>query len=243
MSWNWPTFLHYIGAGFILHGVWTTVWLTAVSMVCGITIGLVAAILCVWGHPLARAFYTGYTTLIRGTPLLVQLVFVYSGLPAFGMRLDVAESALLALSVNEGAYVAEIIRAGIESIHHGQMEAAQALGMTYWKAMRVVVLPQAARTAVPPLGNQVNSMLKSTSLVSVISMEELFRATEEAIQTTFRVLELFAVASIYYLLLTGLWTLVQHSIERRLSRSIRHRGGRTGGSWGAPPAIESVTPT
>ncbi len=243
MSWSWSAFLRYLPAGFILHGVWTTVWLTAISMACGITIGLVAAILYVWGHPIARACYAGYTTLIRGTPLLVQLVFVYSGLPAFGIRLGVAESALLALSVNEGAYVAEIIRAAIESVHRGQMEAAQALGMTYWKAMRVVLLPQAARTAVPPIGNQVNSMLKSTSLVSVISMEELFRATEEAIQSSFRVLELFAVASIYYLALTGAWTLIQRAIERRLARSVTRRRGGPGDSRTARPVLESVTPT
>lgn len=225
IPWSWSVFLTYLPASFILHGVWTTVWLTALSMAAGTAIGVVAAVLYVWGNPLARLVYMGYTTLIRGTPLLVQLVFVYTGLPAFGIRLGVAESAILALSLNEGAYVAEIMRAGIESISRGQMEAAEALGMTYGQAMRVVILPQAARTVVPPIGNHVNSMLKSTSLVSVISMEELFRATEETIQTSFRVLELFAVASVYYLALTGAWTLIQRYIEARLAVSVTRRGG------------------
>lgn len=215
MDWSWEAFFRYLHSIDIIRGVWTTVWLTAVSMTLGIAIGLFSALLLKLNHPLTKALYSLYTTVIRGTPLLVQLVFAYTALPRLGIRLSVAESAILALSVNEGAYVAEIIRAAIESVHRGQMEAATALGMTYWKAMRVVILPQAARTATPVIGNQVNSMLKATSLVSVISMEELFRTTEELIQSTFRVLELFTVASIYYLILTALWSFVQRALERR----------------------------
>jgi polar amino acid transport system permease protein len=216
VAWDWAAFFRYLHSIDILRGVWTTVWLTAVSMTIGIILGLFSALLLRLNHPITTALYSLYTTVIRGTPLLVQLVFAYTALPRFGIRLSVAESAILALSVNEGAYVAEIMRAAIDSVHRGQMEAATALGMTYWKAMRVVILPQAARTAAPVIGNQVNSMLKATSLVSVISMEELFRTTEELIQSTFRVLELFTVASIYYLLLTTVWTFVQRALERWL---------------------------
>lgn len=231
MDWSWTSFFKYIHSIDILRGVWTTAWLTAVSMAAGIAIGLISALLLRLNHPITKALYGFYTTVVRGTPLLVQLVFVYSALPRFGIRLSVAESAILALSINEGAYVAEIMRAAIDSVHRGQMEAATALGMSYWKAMRVVILPQAARTAAPVIGNQVNSMLKATSLVSVISMEELFRTTEELIQSTFRVLELFAVASIYYLLLTAVWTLVQHWLERWLEFPPgRSRRGTLGGS-------------
>ncbi|MGH7659469.1 MAG: amino acid ABC transporter permease [Vulcanimicrobiaceae bacterium] len=213
VQWDWAAFFNYLRSVDILRGVWTTVWLTAISMTAGIFLGLFSALLLRLNHPLTKAFYSAYTTVIRGTPLLVQLVFAYTALPRFGIRLSVAESAILALSVNEGAYVAEIMRAAIDSVHRGQMEAATALGMTYWKAMRVVILPQAARTAAPVIGNQVNSMLKATSLVSVISMEELFRTTQELIQSTFRVLELFTVASIYYLILTTLWGFVQRALE------------------------------
>ena len=213
MEWSWPDFFTYLHSIDILRGAWTTVWLTAISMSAGIVLGLFSALLLRLNLPITKALYSIYTTVIRGTPLLVQLVFVYTALPRFGIRLSVAESAILALSVNEGAYVAEIMRAAIDSVHRGQMEAATALGMTYWKAMRVVILPQAARTAAPAIGNQVNSMLKATSLVSVISMEELFRTTQELIQSTFRVLELFSVASIYYLLLTTAWSFIQRWLE------------------------------
>lgn len=216
MEWDWAAFFRYLHSIDIVRGAWTTVWLTAVSMTAGIVLGLFSALLLKLNHPLTKTLYSLYTTVIRGTPLLVQLVFCYTALPRLGIRLSVAESAILALSVNEGAYVAEIMRAAIDSVHRGQMEAATALGMTYWKAMRVVILPQAARTAAPVIGNQVNSMLKATSLVSVISMEELFRTTEELIQSTFRVLELFTVASIYYLILTTLWGFVQRGLERWL---------------------------
>jgi polar amino acid transport system permease protein len=216
VDWSWQAFFHYLHSIDILRGVWTTVWLTAISMTIGIAIGLGSALLLKLDHPVTKAFYAAYTTVIRGTPLLVQLVFVYSALPRFGVRLSVAESAVLALSINEGAYIAEIMRAAIDAVARGQMEAAMALGMSYWKAMRVIIIPQAARTATPVIGNQVNSMLKATSLVSVISMEELFRTTEELIQSTFRVLELFGVATIYYLLLTFLWGFVQRGLERWL---------------------------
>lgn len=216
MTWDWAAFFSYLHSIDIIRGAWTTVWLTAVSMSAGIVLGLFAALLLRLNHPVTKVLYSLYTTVIRGTPLLVQLVFAYTALPRFGIRLSVTESAILALSVNEGAYVAEIMRAAIDSVHRGQMEAATALGMTYWKAMRVVILPQAARTAAPVIGNQVNSMLKATSLVSVISMEELFRTTQELIQSTFRVLELFTVASIYYLLLTTIWSFFQRALERFL---------------------------
>jgi polar amino acid transport system permease protein len=199
-----------------LRGVCTTAWLTAVSMALGIAIGLCAAVLYRLNNRVINTFYGAYVTLLRGTPLLVQLYFVYNALPKLGVRLGVVESAILALSLNEGAYLAEVMRSGIDAVSKGQLEAAKALGMTYRQVMRHVVLPQAFRTIAPVIGNQVNGLLKSTSLVSVISMEELFRSTEELRQSTFRTLECFAVALFYYLLLTTTWSLIQRFLEGRL---------------------------
>ena len=228
IAWDWPVFLSSLTSPAMVSGALTTILLTATSIAAGTAIGLLAAVLRELDNGVTRFAYGAYTTIIRGTPLLVQLVFVYTGLPAIGIRFSVIQSAILALSVNEGAYLAEIMRAGIGSIHKGQMEAAQALGMTYFQAMRVVILPQAARTVIPPIGNEVNGLLKSTSLVAVISMEDLFRATEELIQQSFRVLELFTVATIYYLTITGLWTVFQRAIEARLSIVPKPAPGRYG---------------
>jgi polar amino acid transport system permease protein len=132
----------------------------------------------------------------------------------------VIPAALLGLGVNEGAYLAEIIRAGISAVPRGQFEAARAIGMTRTTTMRVVVMPQALRIIIPPLGNAFNGLMKTSSLASVISMEELLRRTELLIQVQFKVLEIFVVAALYYLLLTTLWGLVQHRLEAHFSRSV-----------------------
>jgi polar amino acid transport system permease protein len=230
MEWSWSAFFSYLASPDVLRGVWTTTWLTAVSMTLGVAIGLCAAVLCRLNNRIITGLYVAYVTLLRGTPLLVQLYFMYSGLPKLGVRLDVAEAAILALSLNEGAYLAEVMRSGIDAISKGQLEAAKALGMTYPQVMRHVILPQAFRAIAPVIGNQVNALLKSTSLVSVISMEELFRSTEELRQASFRTLECFAVALFYYLLLTTTWSLIQGQLERRLDvpkgRSERPRQAR-----------------
>ncbi len=228
IGWDWPAFLAYLTSPVMVSGALTTIWLTATSIATGIVIGLFAAVLRELDRPLTRLAYEAYTTIVRGSPLLVQLVFVYTGLPQIGIRFNVIQSAILTLSVNEGAYLAEIMRAGIGSVHKGQMEAAQAIGMTYFQAMRVIILPQAARTVIPPIGNEVNGLLKSTSLVSVISMEDLFRTTEELIQQSFRVVELFTVATIYYLALTGLWTMFQGAVEARLRIAASQAPGQSG---------------
>jgi polar amino acid transport system permease protein len=159
-----------------------------------------------------------YVWLFRGTPLLVQLIIIYTGLPQVGLKFSVVQSALLGLALNEGAYLSEIVRAGIESVPPGQTDAARALGLRGLQTMRLVVLPQALRVIIPPLGNSVNGLLKTTSITSVISMEELLRRTQELIQQRFLVLELFSVAAIYYLLMTSAWDLVQLRLERHFGR-------------------------
>jgi polar amino acid transport system permease protein len=169
-----------------------------------------------------------YVLYFRGTPVIVQLALLYFGLSAiglytfpdihvFGFRVPgIAQAGILGLGLNEGAYMAEIVRAGIISIDPGQMEAVKSIGMRFGQAMRFVVLPQAAKVIVPPLGNEFNNMLKSTTLVVTIGGVELFNAYEQANARLFAPFELFLAASFYYLFLTIVWSLIQMWIERRL---------------------------
>ncbi|MDR7551291.1 MAG: amino acid ABC transporter permease [Armatimonadota bacterium] len=217
-GWDWGAVERYLFNPYLLGGAWTTVWLSVSVMLLGILLGLVAALMRLSRFRLLREAASFYVWLMRGTPLLVQLIIIFTGLPQLGLRLTVLQSALLGFSLNEGAYLSEIIRAGIISVPRGQFEAARGLGMTYGTMMRVVILPQAARVIIPPLGNNFNGLLKTTSLASVISMEELLRRSQMLIQLEFRVLEIFTVAALYYLVLTSLWGLVQRRIEARFAR-------------------------
>jgi polar amino acid transport system permease protein len=172
--------------------------------------------------PLASGAAKAYIWIFRGTPLLVQLIIIYTGLPQLGIKFSVIESALLGLILNEAAYLAEIIRSGILGVSAGQSSAARALGLSSFQVMAYIVLPQAIRIIIPALGNSVNGLLKTTSVCSVISMEELLRKTQILIQEKFMVLELFAVAALYYLLMTSIWDIVQRRIERRFGRAYKN---------------------
>jgi polar amino acid transport system permease protein len=213
VNWSWPFFFEYLTNGFMLRGAWTTVWLSVISMTIGLGLGVVAAMMKMYGNSVVRYIAEFYIWLFRGTPVLIQLVIIYTGLPQLGIRLNVIESAILGLALNEGAYLAEIIRAGIMSVDKGQDDAARSVGMKWRERMYYVILPQATRTIIPPLGNQFNGMLKTTSLASVISMEELMRNAQMLAQINFRVLEVYSVAALWYLLLVSIWGLIQQRIE------------------------------
>ncbi len=216
--WSWEGFFSYLTNGYIFQGAVTTVWLTIAAILLGLLLGLIIALLRMSNVKAFSLFAAGYIWLFRGTPLLVQLIVLYTGLPQLGVRLSVIEAALIGLTLNEAAYLSEIIRAGINAVPAGQQNAARAVGFRSYQVMLYIVLPQAFRIVVPPLGNSINSLLKMTSVTSVISMEELLRRTQILIQEKFMVLELFAVAAIYYLTLTTLWDFAQRRIEARLSR-------------------------
>jgi polar amino acid transport system permease protein len=213
VNWSWPFFFEYLTNGLMLRGAWTTVWLSVISMVLGLGLGVIAAMMKMYGNTIVRYVAEFYIWLFRGTPILIQLVIIYTGLPQLGIRLNVIESAILGLALNEGAYLAEIIRAGIMSVDKGQNDAARSVGMTWRQRMYYVILPQATRTIIPPLGNQFNGMLKTTSLASVISMEELMRSAQMLAQINFRVLEVYLVAALWYLVLVSIWGLIQTRIE------------------------------
>ncbi|MEO0384779.1 MAG: amino acid ABC transporter permease [Pseudomonadota bacterium] len=213
MNWSWDYFFQYLTNGLMMEGAWATIWLSVVSMILGLGLGVLAALFKMYGNKPLQAIANFYIWLFRGTPILIQLVIIYTGLPQLGIRLNVVESAILGLALNEGAYLAEIIRAGIMSVDKGQNDAGRSLGMTWWERMRIVILPQAVRTIIPPLGNQFNGMLKTTSLVSVISMEELMRNAQMLAQVEFRILEVYLVAALWYLLLVSIWSAIQIRIE------------------------------
>lgn len=213
MNWSWDYFFEYLTNGLMIEGAWATIWLSVVSMVIGLGLGVLAALLKMYGNKPLQLTANFYIWLFRGTPILIQLVIIYTGLPQLGIRLNVVESAILGLALNEGAYLAEIIRSGIMSVDKGQNDAGRSLGMTWAERMRIVILPQAVRTIIPPLGNQFNGMLKTTSLVSVISMEELMRNAQMLAQIEFRILEVYLVAALWYLLLVTIWSAIQIRIE------------------------------
>ena len=218
-----------------LRALWTTVYIAVSAQFIGVVLGLVAALMRMSRFPPLRWLSGVYVLVFRGTPLLVQIFFIYFGANLlFGFTLipttlnlglftmdGAIVAGILALGLNEGAYMREITRAGIDSIDKGQMEAARSLGMTHGLAMRRIVLPQAARVIVPPLGNEFNAMLKNTSLVFTIGVYEMFSDAEIHYSTTFQPVEFFGAVAIWYLLLTTIWTLIQSWIERKLNVSDR----------------------
>jgi polar amino acid transport system permease protein len=208
-------FLDALTNQFLLVGVLVTAGLTVAGLAGGLILGLAIALLRSSGNRVLGGVARGYIWFFRGTPLLIQMVMVYSGLPQVGIKFGVLVSVIVTLVLNEAAYMAEIIRGGFLAVPAGQNDAAKALGLSRTQALRMVILPQAVRIILPALGNSVNGLLKATSIASVISMEELMRRSEMIMQVKFDVLEVFAAAAVYYLVLTTLWDRVQRWLERR----------------------------
>ena len=198
-----------------------TLWISISAMLLGIALGLVLALMQQGRlRPLRWLAWT-YLWLFRGTPVLLQIIFAFNVLPGFGVILSGPVCAVLALGLHEAAYMTEIIRGGLSAVTAGQRDAARALGMSEWRVMRLVVLPQALRLVVPPVGNQFIGMLKLSALVSVIGVRELLLAAEQAASGTFRYLEALSAAGLYYLAFTTVLMSLQHMLERRLGRSGR----------------------
>jgi len=224
------TSLYYLWkiAPLLLLGAVMTLFLTIISVFNGIVIGTFAGMARVVPFRLLNVIAGAYVNFFRGTPLLVQIFMIHFGLPPvlgslFGdgtpIPLNPFLSALSALSINSGAYVAEIIRAGIQSIDRGQMEAARSLGMSYWQAMRHIILPQAVKRVIPPLGNEFIAMLKDSSLVSVIGMEELVRKAQVIVTRTYRPTETWLGVGLVFLMMTLPFTKIVTELERRLKTS------------------------
>ncbi|MDD2200846.1 MAG: amino acid ABC transporter permease [Firmicutes bacterium] len=187
----------------LMTGAKMTIELAAIAVAIGLVIGSFAGIARVSGNRVVKIIAGTYVDFIRGTPLLVQLFLVYFGLPTLIHRpVPAFMAAIVAMGINSGAYVAEIVRAGIQSIDKGQTEAARSLGLTSAQTMRYIIFPQAFRRIIPPLGNEFIAMLKDSSLVSVIALEDLLRKGQVVITRTFRPFEVYAVVALIYLVMT-----------------------------------------
>ena len=197
-----------------------TLQITFFGVLLGLLIGLVVALGRLSKNRAVSSLAKAYIFLIRGTPLLVQLFIVYYGLTSI-VTIAPIPSAIMALAVHNGAYIAEIFRGSIQSIHYGQMEAARSLGMTRAKAMRRIVLPQAFKRAVPSLGNQLIIALKDSSLASTIAVPELMLKGRQMGSSTFMYMEMFIIVGIWYLLMTSVLTFIVHRVEEKLKVSDR----------------------
>jgi polar amino acid transport system permease protein len=206
-----------ISAGPLARGLWLTLEISAVSLVFALLLGLVVGLARVSRNPAIADLAVFYVELIRGTPLLVQLYIVYYFIGDL-LHLSAFAAGVAALSVFTGAYVAEIVRAGIQSVHRGQTEAAQSLGLSGFQAMRFVILPQATRRILPPLAGQFINLIKDSSLVSVIALMDLTKAGREVVSSTFSPFEVWFTVAIMYLLLTGSLSWAVRRLEKRLQK-------------------------
>ncbi|PSJ56854.1 ABC transporter permease [Mesorhizobium soli] len=252
--------LEYLFKDVTLRGVGVTLFLTTVSMAAGLAGAVVLAMMHLSDNSVLSGIARLYTWLFRGTPILVQLIFWgYLGifipelslsLPGIGTIFSVPTAqvvtpmvaAMLALSLNEAAYSAEIVRSGILSVPRGQVEAARSVGMTRFRTFRRVVMPQAIRVIIPPMGNEVILMLKTTSLVSVIAGADLMTNLQHVYSQTFQVIPLLIVASIWYLFMVSILTIPQSWLERRFGQSLarsqpRRRKSRSSDSKAGKPAL------
>lgn len=233
---EWDVVFRYFLNGQVLSGLLVTLFLTLVAMVVGSIVGVVMALGRESRNPVVAAAASGFVGFFRGTPLLVQLIFWFNlaalypvltlGVP-FGPTLFEFDTntvitplaaAILGLGLNEGAYMSEIVRAGLQSVDPGQTHAAEALGMRRGQIFRRIVLPQAMRVIIPPTGNETISMLKTTSLVSVIAIPDVLYAVQVIYSRNFEVIPLLITVSLWYLLVTTVLSIGQHFIERRFKR-------------------------
>lgn len=242
-NFEWEVVFEYLFAPVVMSGLGLTLMLTVAAMAVGISLGVIVAVMRISPSRLLSIPASFYLWFFRGTPVLVQLIFWYNlailvpvvsiGIP-FGPTLFHGSAndlitpytaALLGLGLNEGAYMAEIVRAGILGVEPGQQEAARALGMTRSKILRRIVLPQAIRIIIPPTGNETIGMLKTTSLVSVITLSDLLYSVQTISSRTFQVIPLLLVACLWYLFMTSILAIAQGFIENWLNPSSQSESG------------------
>ncbi|MFL1516664.1 amino acid ABC transporter permease [Pseudomonas prosekii] len=203
----------------IVQGAATTLYISAVAIVIAFVLALIGAVAKLSNNGLANALASFYTSFFRGVPLLIQIYLIYLGLPQLGYVVDAVPAGILALSLCYGAYMTEIFRAGIQSIPVGQWEASRALGISPFKTLSRVIMPQALRVIIPPTGNQFIAMLKDSSLVSVIGVWELMYLAKTQGRADFRHLEMLITAAMIYWALSFILERVQARIEKRVNRS------------------------
>ncbi|MFE7167538.1 amino acid ABC transporter permease [Streptomyces sp. NPDC057616] len=225
-AFRWDVVADYFTTGSVLRGLWLTLWLTAVVMALGFALGTLLAAARLSGNPVLRSVSWGYVWLFRSIPILVQLLLwfnigaLYPHL--FGVRtvdlLGPVAVAVVGLTLHEAAYAAEVVRGGILSVDRGQIEAAQALGLSRWRRHRRIVLPQAMRSIVPPAFNMLIGTLKGTSIVSVIAVNDLLFSAQLIYHRTYQVIPLLMVATLWYTIVTSVLGVGQHYVEKHYAR-------------------------
>lgn len=208
----------------LLQAAVMTVWLTVLSQVIGTAAAFFLALARMSPRPWLRWPTLVYIWIVRGTPLLLHLFFVYYAAPAFGLTLDAFPAAIIAMSASAAAYNAEIIRAGLQAVHHGQVEAAYAVGMTYPQVVRRIIVPQAVRIIIPPYMGNAISHTKNSSLASVITVPELMLTAQMIYSSTYRAIEILTAAGAIYLVLTSCLSGLQLYLERRTAYEQRGLG-------------------
>ncbi|WP_173915219.1 amino acid ABC transporter permease [Halobacillus sp. Marseille-Q1614] len=198
-----------------------TIPMTLIAFGIGIVLAIITALFRLSGIKLLSGIARVYISIIRGTPLLVQLFIIFFGLGSIGLKIDPFPAAIIGFSLNTGAYASEIIRAAIQSIPKGQWEAAYSINMSYGQALKRVILPQATRVSIPPLSNSFISLVKDTSLASTILVTEMFRTSQEIVATTYEPLLLYTEAAFIYWMLCFILSLFQDQIENRLNRYVK----------------------
>ncbi|WP_046080127.1 amino acid ABC transporter permease [Halomonas sp. HG01] len=211
------SFLHDLISTFpgFLQAAWITLKITGISLVLALILGLLFALMKVSGLKILGAIYNGYVGIIRGTPLIVQIMWLYFGITNI-VVLSAFWAGTIALAIHSGAYIAEIFRGSIQSVDRGQMEAAQSLGMKRGLAMRRIILPQAFKRAIPSMGNQFIIGLKDSSLVAFIGITEIFSLSMDNAAVTFKQLEFYTIAGLYYLVMVVLFTYLLSRLENRM---------------------------
>lgn len=203
----------------LVPGLVMTLPLTVIAFSIAMVIAVATALVQIARIPVLKTLARFYIWVIRGTPLLVQLYVLFYGLPNLGIMIDPFPSAVIVFSINEGAYCAETMRAAIESVPKGQLEAGYCVGMSWMQTMRRIILPQAFRTAFPPLSNSLIGMVKDTSLAANITVMEMFMATQRIVGRTYEALPLYIEVGAIYLIFSTVLTWVQRKGEKRLSRA------------------------
>jgi glutamine transport system permease protein len=206
----------------LMRGVWYTIYLTVGGLFFGFLLGVTVGLMKLARNFFARKLAGLYIELIRGTPMLVQAMFLYYGVPmAMGLRIPPLIAGIIVIAINSGAYIAEIVRGAIQSINIGQTEAGRSIGLTRAQTMRYIIWPQAFRRMIPPLGNQFIISLKDTSLLMVIGVGELLRTGQEIVAVTFRAFEVYMAVALVYLAMTMTIAKALRMLEHRLTTKIR----------------------
>lgn len=201
----------------LFQGALITLEISLLALLIGMVFGLIGALFRISTNPVLNFISFIYVWVIRGTPLLVQLFILYFGLPQIGIKLSSMAAGILGLAINTGAYITEILRAGIQAIDKGQMEAAQSLGMGYYKAMARIIAPQAIKISIPPLVNQFIMTLKNSSIASLVTITELLYTGEEMIYTTFRSFEVYTTVAVIYLVMNSVFMVIANRLERQMT--------------------------